>query len=764
MINRQSIKIYCLLAVSLIVSIGLSQDKWGSISDFRDVRDMHYQDNTIWAATSGGLVGLNLDDLEFVKYTPEDGLGGTGILSMISDGSGGLWLAFENGSLQIFQIGHGVTRDVLGFDFESGITRVNSMDISAHGLFLATNRGIARVTYTEEFDRWVWFEEYTQLGEFPTNQPVISIKVVGDYIWAGTEIGIARGDLNSPSPLSWDNYTTDNGLYSNEILDINYFEDKVLVVTPSGVNRWENNNWRSFSPATDLKRLLIVNDLLRAVKSRGAYTWDGSGWEINTPFRNHLSSAVWDDDNRVWLGMKFDNLAAYRGGIVVAEDSTFTEYIPNGAATRYALDFSFTDKGEVLMVGGYGAGQFGLSLWNGNKWDIWTVPDFRDLTFTMQTRIVEADMDGGIWVGSWGGGLAYYSPEKSIIHYGYSKETGYRLIGYDASKPERTILIPDIATDSRGNVWLVNRAAINDSILVCIPHSFVKNHDPAEDWVYFPLDVFSRYPHFDRIAIDSEDRIWFGSNSVETAESQGIYCFDYNGTLDDKSDDRILGPFSGLSSPQVLDLTWDDAGYIWAGSLDGAYYLNTNVQGLENQIFISLYPLRDHQVNEVTIDPTGNKWFATTVGVKIVAPDLFTLKRHITMDSPDRLPSLNIFSLGINPATGIAYIGTDKGTVTLDTPYRDYGEVIASISIEPNPFNPNDGRMIFTGSSLADLAKAGIYTPDGRLVRRLNHEEAAFGWDGLTDSGHKVASGVYIIVAHTDAGESERGKVAVVWE
>lgn len=752
------------MGVLVTMKMAIAQDRWGYIADYRDVRGLHYQDNAIWAATSGGLAVLNLDDLTFDKFSIQDGLAGTGIYSMTSDDQGGLWLAFEDGSIRKYQIGEGVTQRLYAFDSDNPITRVYQMDINPHGLFLATNQGIARIVYTEEFDRWVWFEEYTLLGDFPTNQPVNAIKVVGDYIWAGTDIGIARGDLNTPSPLRWQNYTIDDGLAGNEVIDFDVYDDQLLAVTTAGISSWKNNIWQVFSSTSDAKSVVVVRDSLRAIRSQGVYTWNGEGWDINIPLRNHIRSVVWDDENRVWLGMKFDKIASYRGGIETVVDGEFIEYIPNGAGTRYALEFSFTDKGEVLMVGGYDYGHYGLSLWNGNRWEVWTAPDYRESIFNRQTRSVEVDLDMGIWVGSWGGGLAHYNSDKSIDRYGYDEESGFRLVGFNDNSQITTVLIPDIKTDSKGNVWVLNRGAFNTRILICIPRSFVQNPDPDEDWVYFQLDVFNRYPHFDRIAIDDQDRIWIASTSVETSEFQGIYSLNYNGTLDDFSDDQFIGPYIGLNSPQMLDLSWDSAGYIWAGSIDGAYYLNTNVQEISNQSFIPLYPLRDHQVNSISIDPTGNKWFATTLGVKIVAPDLFTLKRTLTVDLPDRLPSMNVSAVGINPATGIAYIGTDKGIVTLDTPHRDYGVEIESISIEPNPFNPNEGRMLFTGSSLADLAKAGIYTPDGRLVRRLNHEEAAFGWDGLTDNGHKVASGIYIIVAHTEAGESERGKVAVIWK
>ncbi len=313
------------LSVMTIVNITLAEDRWGSISDYRDVRGMHYQDNSIWAATSGGLVKLDLNGLKFDKYTMEDGMGGTGIYSMVADTIGGLWLAFENGTIQKFQIGQGVTHEVLGFDFESGINRVNQMDISSKGLFLATNRGIARIVYTEEFDRWVWFEEYTLLGEFPTNQPVNTLKVEGDYIWAGTDIGVARGDLNTPSPLDWENFTIDNGLRSNEIKDIDNFEDQILVVTSSGISSWMNGDWQLFSTIADAKSLVVIGDSLRAIRSQGVYTRKGDQWEINIPLRNHVRSVVWDDDGKVWVGMKFDKIAAYRGGIATAVDTGFTE-------------------------------------------------------------------------------------------------------------------------------------------------------------------------------------------------------------------------------------------------------------------------------------------------------------------------------------------------------------------------------------------------------------------------------------------------------
>ena len=65
---------------------------------------------------------------------------------------------------------------------------------------------------------------------------------------------------------------------------------------------------------------------------------------------------------------------------------------------------------------------------------------------------------------------------------------------------------------------------------------------------------------------------------------------------------------------------------------------------------------------------------------------------------------------------------------------------------QPNPFSP-ETRIAFDLPQACEVELA-IYSPDGRLVRRLITGERAAGrqtvrWDGLNDAGRKVAGGVY---------------------
>jgi len=198
--------------------------------------------------------------------------------------------------------------------------------------------------------------------------------------------------------------------------------------------------------------------------------------------------------------------------------------------------------------------------------------------------------------------------------------------------------------------------------------------------------------------------------------------------------------------------------------IDGAYYIFTDVPNLEGQGFTQFYYARDEPINAITVDPAHNKWLGTNHGIMIVAPDLFTVTERITADLPYFLPDSVITTIAVDPRDGWAYIGTNNGSVSMRTPYRDFGETIESVTIEPNPFNPNLGRMYFTGSSLANGASARIYTPDGRLVRKLSHLEAGHGWDGRDKNGRKVASGIYLILTYNGQSQAGQGKVAVIWK
>ena len=750
-----------LTSVLAVASASIAEE-WRLLTDQRDMRDLIYLDGRIWCATTGGLTSFDLQERRFQGYTTVDGLDGVAVSHLAPDGEGRLWLALENKAIQLYDPHRGVIQTVESLKDDAILLRLNDLIVDSRGVFIATNQGIARLTYVADLDRWVWLERYTRLGDLPLEEEANCLIIQGDYIWVGTRSGVARGDLNTPLPLDWVNYNVSDGLASDTIRDLAIYQNDIYAATDLGVCRWKDNAWSLINGSRGVFRLEVVSDTLRVIGRYQIYYWTGDRLGVTASDSVLNYGAAWDDSGGMWTALTRNGQGP--GGLSLWTSTGWERHIPDGPVTNFARAFAFTPSGELLLVGGLGGGEFGLSVWDGSIWRRWSRPEATGRALNYENRSVTADLDGGVWVGTYGGGIARYNPDGTINGYNQSPETGSRLSGNGEGTP-----LPDyvtaggIALDAEGNLWVVNRGAINGNILVCVPRQFIQNPSSDQEWIYFHRSLFNNFQRMEFIAIDGRGRKWLASADQSTNDlSRGVYVFDERGTLDDPSDDQVWGPIPGLNIPQIYSITWDPAGYIWAGSLDGAYYVNADVDDLTGQRFTLLYQLRQQAVNAIAVDPSGNKWFGTNDGVVIVAPDLYTVLRRITATAPDQLPVPTVNCLGVNPVTGWAYMGTNSGTAALQTPYRQFGDRIEQVSVEPNPFNPDQGRMFFTGSSLAGGASARVYTPDGRLVRYLSHEEAALGWNGTDDLNRRVADGVYLILTNDASGNSGSTKIAVL--
>ncbi len=752
-----------IMVLSVIPSLGFADAvEWRAMTSMHGVRDIVYSNGTIWCATTGGLAGFDPSTEYFDSYTFLDGLEGIGLNGLTLDSTGGIWIVLERRLLQRFDpLNRRVTHTVSGV---REVNSINGMTIDQRGIFLATNVGVARIKYFPEQDEWFWFERFTRLGDFPDQEAVTTVVTAGDYIWAGTAMGIARGDLNAPAPLTWVNFTTDDGLPGNEIRDIAVYQDLVYTATNGGISGWDGSNWTTVSNNLTVSRLIVQNDELYAVTGDGLLVFERSAWNLVGAPITSITSTAKDDEGNIWIGLESNNRSS--GGVSALTDGNWLPpFLPDSPTANKAKDFAFTAGGCLLMVGGRTPGEFGLNRWNDAAWDYWARPAMPQRAFGYPSLSVTVDFDGGVWLGTFGGGVANFrfrddASLDTILFYDDSEETGARLA--HNSRYSSMVITSATAVDEAGNVWVVNRGAGDGNVLVCIPHDFIRDRDPDTEWHYFHRSRFNNFAEFDIIAIDGVGRKWLATTATSEV-NRGVYVLDDNGTLDDSTDDQSWGPVPGLNQPQANCLAWDDAGYIWVGTIDGAYYIFTDTRNLEGQGFTQFYYARDEPINAIAIDPAGNKWLGTNHGVMIVAPDMFTVTERISAAAPYFLPDSVITALAVDPRDGWAYIGTNNGTVAMRTPYRDYGESIRAVTIEPNPFNPNRSRMYFTGSSLAGGASARIYTPDGRMVRKLSHLEAGYGWDGLDENGRKVASGIYLILTYNSNNQAGQGKVAVIW-
>lgn len=208
-----------------------------------------------------------------------------------------------------------------------------------------------------------------------------------------------------------------------------------------------------------------------------------------------------------------------------------------------------------------------------------------------------------------------------------------------------------------------------------------------------------------------------------------------------------------------IDLTIEHSSVKWpsASTLPGFWDDN-------RESFLHVLAAAHFGVNGVVSDSLSGDPVAATVTVTGNTMSVTTDPAHgdyyKLLDSGTY--ELTFVAEGYRPKT-IAGVSTTWGTPTvLDvqlaptaSPVPRVDQRRTAVAVWPNPFNP--GTRVTLTVPVAGAVSLGVYDLQGRLVRSLLAGQYEAGdhpvaWDGRTDSGNAVPSGVYFARALTDAG------------
>ncbi|MCA9751560.1 MAG: T9SS type A sorting domain-containing protein [Gemmatimonadetes bacterium] len=145
-------------------------------------------------------------------------------------------------------------------------------------------------------------------------------------------------------------------------------------------------------------------------------------------------------------------------------------------------------------------------------------------------------------------------------------------------------------------------------------------------------------------------------------------------------------------------------------------------------------------------------WSAGRESVVETSPGVYRIIYDVT-PSNTRAPGASLVL--VSGDTGFV-IATDSLTVTLE----DRGPGGKLVGLDRNVFDPETGdRVAIIGESAASVVEVRIFNLAGNLVRRLQGNGQVL-WDGHSETGATVASGVYFLRVTVDGLEEIR-KVAV---
>ncbi len=312
------------------------------------------------------------------------------------------------------------------------------------------------------------------------------------------------------------------------------------------------------------------------------------------------------------------------------------------------------------------------------------------------------DKEGGIWLGTYAGGINYYSPYQFFDKY-------YTYPGKERHTMEGNV-VHDICTDRYHQVWIatedagINRYEPATGIFTNIRpdvttrslshiniHGLVADGDDlwvgsiagVVDRLRLPKGQFvKRYslisPSFQqRVSVVNMRKL---GDLLLVATTRGM--FRYNPLIDS------FEHMSQFPETRIQSLYQDHEGIIWAGTgSNGLHYYNPSTGTYGKFDKETIFPNEDHSINDIVEDSERRFWFATNDGVRVFDPLRRTVKHYTTKNG---LPGNMTFRI-LPDEYGNLWITTTNGLVCLN-PQTDYTSVYTQEhGLIMNQFNYNSG-------------------------------------------------------------------------
>jgi hypothetical protein len=177
----------------------------------------------------------------------------------------------------------------------------------------------------------------------------------------------------------------------------------------------------------------------------------------------------------------------------------------------------------------------------------------------------------------------------------------------------------------------------------------------------------------------------------------------------------------------------------------------------------------ENKINNIFVDASNNKWFATDGGLSILIADKSPWDPsawvHFTTENSG-LPSPIVNSVYVDEVSGEAYLGTESGLAIFRGSFAEIRPDMELVAGGPNPFILENGNE-YTIKNLAVNSQVKIFNISGILVRRLSSDKGTVQgsraiWNGKDENGTTVPSGIYIFLVYNEQGQTGTGKIAVL--
>lgn len=607
------------------------------------------------------------EDYRYRRITMNDGLTSNAVRNIVQDKYGFIWFGTDNGLCR-----YDGTRVQPYRISQLGINQyVSALQVTEDAIYVGTEKGVFCLSYTTQ-----------QFSRLPMDiQSVVthlSIDKEGN-LWVSTmEDGIWRYGLKT-------------GQSKQYKLDTDYNAAAEVLVDHSN-QVWTITNWGG--PA--IRRLNRLHDKFEPANI--SYKGNVGGLRM---LQTH--------DGRIWIG-------SWEDGLLLMHDDGRLEQVLNPSLTQAGHHIhTLYERDESCICIGCDDGVICLNP-KTREWKRL----FDDLQIPQNKQsdrfvyAVTADTEGGLWVGTFYGGVHYLSP------------VGKRFDAFTIENGLGGNVISRLCEDKHGRIWI----ASDDGGLMC--------YSPKQR-------QFISYPHQDVLAQQNAhalsfngDELWVGtytngvlvlnietgairqylpsqdSHSLDNTSCYALYTdirgWTWVGTMEGLNlYNRTENYFEriGKTDAMIIDIDEDMNGYLWLSTQGGGLWRC----GIKDKRLKSYqhddkdpYSLPNDQVNCTMVDEKGHLWIGTLGGL---------CRYDASQDHFDfihlEVPSHNI--MGIIEDNGALWLSTERGIVRYE-PRADDPKTEDKTLIRPQSqrFTLHDGLV-----SEQFQPNANLKASDGRI-------------------------------------------------
>lgn len=382
----------------------------------------------------------------------------------------------------------------------------------------------------------------------------------------------------------------------------------------------------------------------------------------------------------------------------------------------------------------------------------------------------DPDHPGRYFIGTGVEGVYVVENNKVIAKFDDTNSPIYKIWG---------VSVNSLTIDKSGNLWV---GVFSDNNRNCAVLPAAKRRQAnlstltKDDWIDMPFgEIISQKDH--QILVCEKSNMAF---SIDYRPATAMVALSHNGDPTDASGRQVmewnkLTDSDGLAfEPQNYwsCIVEDKRGQVWIGTSQGIVTIPDPTTAMSTSLRVNRlkvprrdgtnladYLLESEGVLCIAVDNSNRKWIGTDgSGLYLVSENGDEIIARYT-SANSLLGSDIITSVYPDPYSNSVFVGTLGGLYELASTSSpampDYSEAYAY----PNPVTPDyTGWVTITGlmdSSMVKIVDAGMH-----LVYQTTSEGGQAMWDLCNMAGHRVATGVYYVLASSGNDTTSEGAMA----